>query len=178
MNGAAKHLVEIAESYIGYPAMQYRPGEHSPDIGNTTDAFDCSGFVQYCLLEAGVRIPLREDGSRVLRFTEELFDCLGVLVHKEYRDAGDLVCLTRNGVRPTHIGIYAGDGEMIHSPGLDRKSVERVSLEEYIARNPVRYHTQRSWGNRLYKGAIVGYKRVIYPREARFHMHVGPEAIC
>ncbi len=48
-------VTEIAINYLDFPAIRYG----SPRYGNTPVGFDCSGFVQYTLNEAGIYIPER-----------------------------------------------------------------------------------------------------------------------
>lgn len=89
-------IVNEAAKYLGTP---YVWG------GTTPDGFDCSGLVQYVFNSLGIDI------SRVsqTQFNE------GVPVSKGDLQPGDLVFFESNG-DVHHVGIYAGNGMMIHAP--------------------------------------------------------------
>lgn len=92
-------IVEYAKQYIGTP---YAHG------GNTPKGFDCSGFVQYVMSNFGVTMP---------RSSTEQYS-IGVRVAKSDLMPGDLVYFKYNSssYRLSHVGIYVGDGNFIHSP--------------------------------------------------------------
>lgn len=97
--GSGGQVVAAAERYLGVP---YRWGGTDPASG-----LDCSGFVQRALADLGVSVPrVSKDQSRA-----------GVAVGSlaEARP-GDLVYWNGHGGRPNHIGIYVGNGQMIHAP--------------------------------------------------------------
>ena len=89
-------IVNEAAKYLGAP---YVWG------GTTPDGFDCSGLVQYVFNSLGIEI------SRVsqTQFNE------GVPISKGDLQPGDLVFFESNG-DVHHVGIYAGNGMMIHAP--------------------------------------------------------------
>lgn len=89
-------LVNEAAKYIG---TKYVYGGSSPS------GFDCSGLVQYVC---------RKQGISVGRSSRDQFRN-GVAVSKSELKPGDLVFFG-NGSRVSHVGIYAGNGQMIHSP--------------------------------------------------------------
>lgn len=91
-----QQIVNEAAKYLGTP---YVWG------GTTPNGFDCSGLVQYVLNNLGIDI------SRVSQsqFNE------GVPVSKGDLQPGDLVFFESNG-DVHHVGIYAGNGMMIHAP--------------------------------------------------------------
>lgn len=91
-----QQIVNEAAKYLGTP---YVWG------GTTPDGFDCSGLVQYVFYTLGIDI------SRVsqTQFNE------GVPVSKGDLQPGDLVFFESNG-DVHHVGIYAGNGMMIHAP--------------------------------------------------------------
>lgn len=91
-------VVDSARKYLGTP---YVWGGTSPS------GFDCSGFVQYVLAENGKSVP---------RTTQEQF-AGGQAVDKSNLQAGDLVFYNwQCGTDATHVGIYEGNGKMIHAP--------------------------------------------------------------
>lgn len=91
-----QQIVNEAAKYLGVP---YVWG------GTTPKGFDCSGLVQYVLKDLGIDI------SRVsqTQYNE------GVPVSKGDLQPGDLVFFESNG-DVHHVGIYAGNGMMIHAP--------------------------------------------------------------
>lgn len=95
-SGSGQAIVEEAEKYLGVPYVW----------GGTTPAgFDCSGLVQYVCKSLGI------DVSRVSQ--DQYYD--GIAVSREELQPGDLVFFQKNG-DVHHVGIYVGDGIMIHAP--------------------------------------------------------------
>ena len=91
-------VVDSARKYLGTP---YVWGGTSPS------GFDCSGFVQYVLAENGKSVP---------RTTQEQF-AGGQAVDKSNLQAGDIGFYKwQGGTDATHVGIYEGNGKMIHAP--------------------------------------------------------------
>lgn len=97
--GAGHPVIDAAKRYLGVP---YRWGGTDPATG-----LDCSGFIQRAFADLGVRIPrVSKDQSRA-----------GVAVPSMAQARpGDLVYWNGQGGRPNHIGIYLGDGKMMHAP--------------------------------------------------------------
>ena len=96
-NPVIQNILDTAESFLGLPYVW----------GGTTPAgFDCSGFVQYVY---------GQNGYSLTRTTYTQWDNDGVFVSKEDLQPGDLVYFGSGG-SPTHVGLYVGDGMMIHSP--------------------------------------------------------------
>nr|WP_159036289.1 NlpC/P60 family protein [Clostridium botulinum] len=86
-------IVNYAKKFIGTP---YVWG------GTTPSGFDCSGFVQYVYRNvAGVELP-RDTYGQVNA---------GTRVSQSQLQPGDLVFTSAH-----HVGIYVGNGQMIHSP--------------------------------------------------------------
>ena len=97
---AAQRLLEEAARYLGTP---YVWGGYSPS------GFDCSGFVSYCLTNSGVR--------NTGRLTAQGLYDICTPVSQSDAQPGDLIFFTGTydaGVPVTHIGIYVGNGQMIH----------------------------------------------------------------
>lgn len=88
---ALKLVLQTARKQLGKP---YRYGSTGPS------SFDCSGFTMYVWRRVGVSLP-RTSGSQY-----------GSLPHVPMKKArvGDIV------YSPGHVGLYIGDGQMIHSP--------------------------------------------------------------
>ncbi len=95
-NEKGKQIVKEAEKYLGTP---YVYG------GNSPSGFDCSGFVQYTLKKLGIKVN---------RSSKDQYKN-GVAVSRENLQAGDLVFFSKGG-SISHVGIYAGNGRVIHSP--------------------------------------------------------------
>ena len=83
--------------------------------GTTPSGFDCSGFTSYVFRHFGVNLP------RVSRAQAGV----GTKISYSNLQAGDLVFFGSGSI--THVGIYIGGGNMIHSP-RPGKSVEVTSM--------------------------------------------------
>jgi len=95
--GVQSEVVARALRYLGTP---YRWG------GNGPYAFDCSGFVIYVLRPFGVTLPRR---SRDMASS-------GVHVDRSDLQPGDLLFFATAGGRTvSHVGMYIGGGQLIHS---------------------------------------------------------------
>ena len=95
---SGQQIVAEAEKYLGCP---YVSGGASPE------GFDCSGFVYYVLKQLGYS-PYR---------TCEDLNTMGSYVAREDLQPGDIVIFQNTykaGI--SHVGIYVGGGQFIHSP--------------------------------------------------------------
>ena len=92
-------LVNAAKKYIGTP---YVWGGESMSEGG----MDCSGFVYSALRDAGYNVG---------RTTAQGYRSYGTKVSKGNLQAGDLLFFGKG--EASHIGIYVGNGQMIHSSG-------------------------------------------------------------
>lgn len=100
-------LMKVATQYIGYP---YVFGGISPDT-----SFDCSGFTQYVYKQVGVTLP---------RLAVQQYDACSITFDQSMAEPGDLVFFentyqsangySRDGKLITHVGIYIGNGQMLH----------------------------------------------------------------
>ena len=91
--------------------------------GSTPKGFDCSGFVQYIMNQNGISLP---------RTTTEQYK-VGTYVAKSDLQPGDLVFLQntyRKGI--SHVGIYIGDGKMIHASSSKGVVTSSLSSSYYI----------------------------------------------
>ena len=95
-------MMEEAEKYIGFP---YVWGGSSP-----ATSFDCSGFVSWVVNNCGV-------GWSVGRLTAQGLYNICTPVSEAEAKPGDLVFFeyTYEGPWITHVGIYVGEGMMIHA---------------------------------------------------------------
>jgi cell wall-associated NlpC family hydrolase len=94
-------MLREAERYLGYP---YVWGGSSPST-----SFDCSGFVCWVINHCG-------NGWSVPRTTADGLRSYCSYVSPEEARPGDLVFFqnTYNAPGATHVGIYVGEGMMIH----------------------------------------------------------------
>lgn len=114
-------IVANAKKHLGIP---YLWG------GSTPSGFDCSGFVQYVLKQSGIILP---------RTTSEQVT-VGKSISKGDLLPGDLVFLQntyRAGV--SHVGIYIGDGKMIHASSSKGVTISDLSTSYYTKH----YHSSR-----------------------------------
>lgn len=78
--------------------------------GTLGKRLDCSGFVQTVYRVNGVFLP--RDADQQKGFTQRVGNTLKQLNELK---PGDLVFFSGNGKYPTHVGLYLGKGEIIHS---------------------------------------------------------------
>ena len=98
--GKAAQLIAKAEQYLGTP---YVWGGYSPS------GFDCSGFVSYVVNNCGA-------GFNFGRLTAESWRRQCSIISASQARPGDLIFFqgTYNTAGASHVGIYLGDGKMIH----------------------------------------------------------------
>jgi len=102
-------LVQRARAQLG---RRYRFAAASPDRG-----FDCSGLVKYVLQAFGVDLP--HNAARIAREGRPVAADTGTL------RPGDLLMFVRGrSERISHVGIYIGDGKMIHASTSQHRVVE------------------------------------------------------
>ncbi|MBA3338554.1 MAG: C40 family peptidase [Geodermatophilaceae bacterium] len=102
---AARIAVETAYAQLGDPYVWAAAGP---------DAFDCSGLTMFSYAAAGVSLP----------HSSSMQSTMGVPVSRDELQPGDLI-FTYDPV--SHVGIYVGDGMMIHA----YRSGTPVSLDPY-----------------------------------------------
>ena len=100
-------IIESAKEQIG---IRYKWAGINPEKG-----LDCSGFVKYVFARLGVELPhsskeLATRGLSIARDTAAM-------------RPGDLLVFGR-GKRISHVGIYVGDGKMIHASSRSGAVVE------------------------------------------------------
>ena len=94
----ADKVISKAKSKLG---CKYVWGAQGPNT------FDCSGLMVYCFKnELGINLP---------RTSKEQSN-YGTKVNKSNLQPGDLVFFNTSGKGVSHVGLYIGDGNMIHSP--------------------------------------------------------------
>lgn len=111
----SNNLVSIAKSQLGKP---YVFGSSGPS------SFDCSGFTTFVFRQMGIKLP-RTSVSQS-RF--------GKPVDKANLQVGDLLFFNTSGAGVSHVGIYIGNGQFIHSasginPGV---VIDKLNSNYYI----------------------------------------------
>ena len=96
-----RNMITEAEKYLGYP---YVWGGSSPST-----SFDCSGFVSYVINHCG-------NGWNVGRQTANGLMSKCDIIPASEAKPGDLIFFqkTYNTSGASHVGIYVGDGKMLH----------------------------------------------------------------
>ncbi len=112
-SGSVGQVVDLAYSALG---VHYVHG------GSSMSGFDCSGFVSWVYRQIGITVPRSTSG----------YYNIGTGVSYSDLRAGDIICMdTRSSdgkTSITHVGIYVGNGNMIHaSSRLDRVDLRSVS---------------------------------------------------
>ncbi len=115
-------VVQTALANMGAP---YRWG------GTDGNGFDCSGLIQYAYGEQGILLPRRSRDQAVT----------GTLVEQSVNSLrpGDILGFAESGSRVTHVGLYVGDGQFIHS------SSTGVRLSSLTAADPYSRWWQDRW---------------------------------
>lgn len=147
-------IINTAKSFLGTP---YQWGGTSPS------GFDCSGFTQYVLAQNGKSIP---------RTSQEQF-ASGQAVDKSQLQAGDLVFYDwSGGIEATHVGIYEGNGKMIHAPhsGDVVKEVDFNSYGQNVYLGARRYYKGT-------EGALPGLAKLGDEAEVRGLNYPTPEIL-
>jgi len=98
-------LIDTAMQFLGVP---YLWG------GRTDTGIDCSGFIQTIHLLHGYKLP--RDSSDQYSFAK--------IKSKDIKDAerGDLIYFNTTGKKVNHVGLYLGDGGVLHASGTVRLS--------------------------------------------------------
>ncbi|CAL9360247.1 hypothetical protein SUDANB121_00660 [Nocardiopsis dassonvillei] len=109
-SGDVQAVLDFARAQIGKP---YVWGGTGPD------GYDCSGLVQAAWARAGVSLP---------RTTYDQVNA-GTRISRDQVQPGDLLFFYSESA-PSHVGIYSGNGRMIHGSNPS-KPLEEVSLAAY-----------------------------------------------
>ena len=112
-------VLDFAHQQLGKPYVWGAQGPNS---------FDCSGLIYYVYKNAA-NITLPRTSVEQSKF--------GTTVSKSNLKAGDLVFFDTNGPNNgavSHVGIYAGEGQLIHASSSNKKIV-KVNMETYYWNN-------------------------------------------
>lgn len=112
MGGNIKGTAGIISSAKALMGTKYVWGGTSP-----TKGMDCSGFAQYVMKQNGINIPrVSADQAKA-----------GTYVSKSNLQPGDLIffdTIAGNGRSVDHVGIYIGNGQMIHASSGNGKVIQ------------------------------------------------------
>jgi cell wall-associated NlpC family hydrolase len=128
---AAATAIAFARAQLGVPYVWGGDGSQLTELpdGRTTvtGGFDCSGLTRAAYAAAGVEIP---------RTAQAQFDAGPQVPAGQPLEPGDLIFYGSSAATIHHVGIYIGDGEMIHAPDVGQ--VVRIS--------PYRWAGDDFWG--------------------------------
>lgn len=98
-SATAARVLTTADQYVGVP---YTWGGNTPQSG-----FDCSGFTKYVFAKQGIQLPrTSREQSRAGQ---------GVALDFAAMRPGDIMLFAEPGEAISHVAIYVGSGEIIHS---------------------------------------------------------------
>lgn len=104
---------ELRQGIIDY-AKQYLGNRYVHGGSSLSGGTDCSGFTCFVYAEFGYSISRTPGGQ---------YSSAGQSISSEELQPGDIVCYSSNGGKScTHVGLYIGDGQIIHSAN-SRKGV-------------------------------------------------------
>ena len=111
-------VVSMAMPFLG---TRYRSGGASPN------GFDCSGFTMYLYAQLGYSLPHSA--------TAQYKNC-GYAVAKSDLQPGDLVFFSDSSHAIGHVGIYIGNGQIIHARySVGKITIDSLSASYYSSRN-------------------------------------------
>ncbi len=111
-----KSIVDFA---IGLLGVKYRFG------GESIWGMDCSAFVQKVYAMAGISLP------RTARYQAKY----GMFVSRENLKPGDLLFFRTYARFPSHVGIYIGEGKMIHASSAGKRIIISDIDKDFYLRN-------------------------------------------
>ena len=116
-SAVGEQIIQMAMQYMG---VRYRSGGSSPN------GFDCSGFTLYLFGQLGYSLPHSA--------TSQYKNC-GTYVAKADLQPGDLVFFSDSSHAIGHVGIYIGNGEIIHARySVGCVTTNSLSMSYYVNR--------------------------------------------
>ncbi|NPA51860.1 MAG: C40 family peptidase [Aquificae bacterium] len=108
---------DIVDFAIGLLGIQYKFG------GQSVRGMDCSAFVQKVYAMLGIQLP------RTARYQAQF----GLFVNRENLKPGDLLFFRTYARFPSHVGIYIGEGKMIHASSAGgRIIISNIDKDYYL----------------------------------------------
>jgi peptidoglycan hydrolase-like protein with peptidoglycan-binding domain len=99
--------------------------------GTTTKGFDCSGFIQYIFAQEGVQLP---------RTTAQMWNAT---ISVSQPAVGDLVFFETYTDGPSHLGIYIGNNQFVHSGSSTGVTISNLDYkywqDRYLGTKRVNY---------------------------------------
>jgi cell wall-associated NlpC family hydrolase len=89
---------------------------------NPAKGLDCSGIVKYVFAKLGIDLPHR--AAELAKLGDPITKDTAAML------PGDLLVFGKKGKRISHVGIYVGDGKMIHASSSSHHVVE-TDVEKY-----------------------------------------------
>ena len=102
---AAASNAELRTAIVAY-AMQYLGNAYVHGGSSLAGGTDCSGFTCFIYADFGYSISRTPAG--------QLSSAGRSIAYSEIQP-GDIICYTANGKSCTHVGLYIGDGQIIHA---------------------------------------------------------------
>ena len=106
------NVSELRTAIVNY-AMQYLGNRYISGGQSLEKGTDCSGFTSYTYAAFGYSLSRTPQGQ---------WGANGRNITVEEAKPGDIVCYASNGSRCSHVGLYIGNGQIIHSAN-SRKGV-------------------------------------------------------
>jgi cell wall-associated NlpC family hydrolase len=123
--GVAARAASVVNTALDVMGTPYRWG------GTDENGFDCSGLIQYAYGQHGIILP------RISR--DQAGTGVAVQRHWHQLQPGDILGFAVEGRRVTHVGLYVGDGQFIHSASGG------VSLSSLTSSHPEDRWWQERW---------------------------------
>ncbi|MGN1146683.1 MAG: SH3 domain-containing protein [Acetatifactor sp.] len=96
---------ELRKSIVDY-AMQFLGNAYVHGGRSLSEGTDCSGFTCYIYADFGYSISRTPQGQ---------YTGAGRSISYEEIQPGDIICYSSNGKKCTHVGLYIGDGQIVHA---------------------------------------------------------------
>lgn len=136
-------MYEWTQKYVGIPFVSG---------GRTEQGLDCYGLIRLIHLnEYNIELPLLNENYEDALNAEETKDLFGkyipvILGHKIELPEEKAICLMRTSNRLlTHVGMYAGDGFIIHARNKTGVVCERINSPLLTGRIEGWYHVGKSY---------------------------------
>lgn len=96
---------DLRKAIVDY-AMQYEGGAYVHGGRSLSGGTDCSGFTCFVYADFGYAISRTPSGQ---------YSSAGRSISYDQIQPGDIICYSSNKTSCTHVGLYIGDGQIIHA---------------------------------------------------------------